>query len=108
MSYFVLRKVHARGKSARASEATAVALAEAAVKGEMEYGPYLEWSDPDARNGFGDDRWTGQLRRAKRFSSFGAALECWKAQSRKRPLRDDGEPNRPMTAFSVSPVEIKS
>jgi hypothetical protein len=101
MSY-VLRQIHPPGLSARADEATTVALASAAVRGQVQYGKYLEWSDPDAIDGLGDDQWTDNLAKAKRFLTFEAAMECWQAQSRVTPLRDDGEPNRPLTAYSVT------
>jgi hypothetical protein len=78
MSY-VIRQIHPPGKSALADEATAVALASAAISNQIEYGDYLEWSDPDALDGRGDDRWTSDLAKAKRFPSFAAACECWKA-----------------------------
>jgi hypothetical protein len=72
----------------------------------MVYGPYLEWADPDARGGFGDDGWTDDIAKAKRFATFSDAVECWKRQSTVRPIRDDGKPNRPLTAFSVYPQEV--
>jgi hypothetical protein len=103
---YVLRQIHPKGKSARANEATAVALTTATLKGELMMGQYLEWSDPNANDGFGDDRWTDDLAKAKKFGSFAEALECWKAESTIRPLRDDGRPNRPMTAYSVMPERI--
>jgi hypothetical protein len=106
MSYYVLRQIHPHGLSARADQSTAAALALAAVEGRVVHGAYLEWSDPNARNGFGDDRWTNKLAKAKRFATFEAAMACWQAQSTKRPLRDDGKPNRPMTAYSVTPERI--
>jgi hypothetical protein len=101
MSY-VIRQIHPPGKSARADEANTVALTKAAALGELVYGDYLEWSDPNANWGRGDDRWTHDLAKAKRFASFEEASKCWKAQSTIRPYRDDGKPNRPMTAYSVS------
>lgn len=108
MTYYVLRQIHPRGMSALAhSHATAVNLALAVVDGTMVHGDYLEWSDPDAKDGFGDDRWTTDLAKAKKFDSFMEAMECWKAQSTVRPLRDDGRPNRPMTAYSVTPEKIE-
>lgn len=106
MTYYVLRQIHPPGKSARADEATAAALAAAAITNSIVQGDYLEWSDPDAKNGRGNERWTAHLAKAKRFATFKDAVACWQAQSRKRPLRDDGRPNRPMTAYSVSPVRI--
>lgn len=107
MIYYVLRQIHPRGLSARADQSTAVALTLAAVEGLVVHGKYLEWSDPNARNGFGDDRWTSKLAKAKKFASFEAAMQCWQAQSSVRPFRDDGKPNRPMTAYSVTPEKIE-
>ena len=53
MTYYVLRQIHPRGMSALAhSHATAVNLALAVVDGTMVHGDYLEWSDPDAKDGF--------------------------------------------------------
>lgn len=103
---FVLRLIRPRGKSARADEATAMALATAAATGEIEYGPYLEWSDPDANGGMGAERWTASLDKAKRFANFNEAMDCWMAQSKTRPFRDDGKPNRPLTAYSIEPQSI--
>jgi hypothetical protein len=106
MSYYVLRQIHPPGKSARANEATAAALAVAAVSNSVVHGKYLEWSDPNAKKGLGDDRWTTNLDKAKKFASFADAMECWRAQSSIRPFRDDGKPNRPMTAYSVTAERI--
>lgn len=106
VSYYVLRKIAPRGKSALAFEATAAALAAALVSGEIVLGQYLAWSDPDAKNGYGDDRWTDDLGNAKKFATFEAAMLCWKAQSTIRPMRNDGKPNQPMTAYSVTPQRI--
>jgi hypothetical protein len=105
--YYVLRKISPPGKSALASEATALALTIAATQNAVVEGDYLEWSDPDARNGMGDDGWTPDLNRAQRFATFSDAMECWKAQSSVRPFRPDGRPNRPMTAYSVMPQRIE-
>jgi hypothetical protein len=41
---------------------------------------------------------------ALRFPTGAAALECWRRQSPTHPFRPDGEPNRPLTAFSVEIV----
>lgn len=106
MSYYILRQIAPPGKSALANEATAAALAVAAATGTITHGAYLEWSDPDAHFGRGDDRWTFDIAKAKRFANFTEAMDCWKAQSTVRPLRPDGRPNRPLTAFSVEPLRI--
>jgi hypothetical protein len=107
MSYYVLRQIYPPGKSARADQATTLALAMAARINAVQYGPYLEWSDPDAKGGMGKDQWTDDPAKAKRFPDFAAAMECWKAQSTIRPFRTDGRPNRPMTAYSVAPIKVE-
>lgn len=40
--------------------------------------------------------------KATRYADAGAAFELWRAVSPNRPRRADGQPNRPMTAFTVS------
>ena len=99
--YFVLRLISPAGKSARADEATLEALTLAAIKGNVVKGPYLEWSDPDANRGMGAECWTDDRKKAQRFATVNEALACWKAQSLVRPIRPDGRPNRPLTAYSI-------
>ena len=103
MMPYVIRQIHPPGKSALAHEATAVALIKTLIDdGGPLLGEYLEWFDVDAKKGFGDDRWTDDSAKALRFDTFTDAATAWKTQSRKRPFRDDGEPNRPLTAYSVT------
>src|SRR5688572_16043371 len=97
---YVLRKINPPGKSAMAHEATTEALTLAAVNGTVQKGDYLEFADPDANNGMGDDRWTDDINKAKKFATFQAATECWQMQSTVQPIRPDGRPNRPLTAWS--------
>jgi hypothetical protein len=99
---YVLRQIKPPGKSALASQATLEALAEATLTNSVEYGEYLEWSDPDADNGLGAERWTDDITKARTFAKFADAMECWMAQSTVRPLRPDRHPNRPLTAWSVT------
>ena len=103
---FVLRQIHPRGMSALADEATTEALMGAYARDEVVHGDYLEWSDPNAKFGMGDEQWTTDLAKAKRFPTFTAAMECWKAQSTLAPMRPDGKPNRPLTAWSVTVQEV--
>jgi hypothetical protein len=73
-------------------------------------GSYLEWSNPNAPMGSNFGGWTPDLRKAKRFASPAAALECWREQRTiDHQVRPDGKPNRPLTAFtvSVSPIGQK-
>lgn len=99
---YVIRQIHPPGKSARADEATTVALIGTLLHGGPVHGDYLEWFDVNAKKGFGDDRWTADVSKALKFKTFADATAAWKMQSKKRPFRDDGEPNRPLTAYSVT------
>ena len=76
-------------------------------------GQYLEWFDLEAHGPMGpyptgQVSFTPTLERALRFDTAALALETWKRQSRKAPLRPDGEPNRPLTAFTMAIVPVKS
>lgn len=42
------------------------------------------------------------------FRDLGAAFRVWKMVSEKVPVRPDGKPNRPMTAFSCQFIAAKS
>ena len=66
----------------------------------VEIGQYLISCDVDAFDGRGDARF-GSLDEALRFEDHRAAFEYWRRQSTVRPLRADGRPNRPLTAFTV-------
>ncbi len=65
-------------------------------------GEYLQAYDPDYANGIGRADWTPDKAQAKRFPDFPAALSEWKRESKVRPLRADGRPNRPLSAFSIT------
>lgn len=62
---------------------------------------WIKSADVEAFDGRGDATLTTDLHEALQFPDAGAALDFWKAQSQIRPLRDDGLPNRPLTAFTV-------
>jgi hypothetical protein len=69
-------------------------------------GEWLSFFDVDAgdayRSGLADC--SPDPARALRFPTIEAATACWQQQSTRIPLRLDGLPNRPLTAFTV---EIK-
>lgn len=65
-------------------------------------GGYLEAFDVDAFNGGGDATFTDDKEKAIKFRDLAHAFETWKTQSKVRPLRADGKPNRPLTAFSIT------
>jgi hypothetical protein len=108
MSMFVIRQTSPMGKSALAHTHTSIEFAAAAVRDRIAIGPYLEWSDPDGRDGLGDDRWTDDPAKAKRFVSQDEAFACWRARSKKNPTRPDGKPNRPLTAYSITIEELET
>lgn len=62
---------------------------------------WLKAGDVEAFDGRGDATLTSNVDEALRFESPVAALMFWRSQSETRPLRDDGQPNRPLTAFTV-------
>jgi hypothetical protein len=64
-------------------------------------GLYLASYDVDAHEGRGEIAWTEDRHSAMIFKDAAAAMAIWQQQSTVTPLRPDGKPNRPMTAFSV-------
>jgi len=74
-----------------------------AIGGRMPPVPtYVKDCDFDADDGRGRIIMTQNRSDAKRFALASEALEYWRTQSKVQPLRDDGRPNRPLTAYSVS------
>lgn len=71
---------------------------------EKNGGKYVESFDPEFMNGLGRVYSTDDIEKAKTFDDFGQAFEFWKTQSKTKPTRPDGKPNRPMTALTI---EIK-
>lgn len=71
--------------------------------GMLADGPaYLKSYDVNANDGRGADEWTMIKAEALRFDDFMAAMAAWKTQSTVRPIRPDGRPNRPLTAYTVT------
>lgn len=68
---------------------------------------YLEQGDVDAHEGRGDALLTGNIDRALEFDTAEKAFAYWKRIPVARPFRPDGEPNRPLTAFTVE-IGMKS
>jgi hypothetical protein len=56
--------------------------------------------------GRGYATFTPKLEEAAKFESLEKALECWQTQSKTRPYREDGKPNRPLTALCMEPQEV--
>lgn len=64
-------------------------------------GMYLLDYRPEAFEGRGSALWTEDRRLAKKFPSTGHAMEYYQQRSIRRPHREDGRPNRPLTAATV-------
>jgi hypothetical protein len=71
-----------------------------------EEGRYLASFDPDAHDGRGSVSTTADQRFALIFHSNRAAFDWWTMQSTVRPFRADGQPNRPLTAYTVEFVKV--
>lgn len=67
---------------------------------------YVRRFDPDANGGLGEVIWTQDVRLAWRFRDQVEAMEYWRQPSTVLPLRPDGKPNRPLTAYSISVIPV--
>jgi len=65
-------------------------------------GMYLRSFDHDAIGGIGHGVFTRHANRAQTFKDQREALAFWHRQSKVRPWRADGKPNKPLTALTVS------
>jgi hypothetical protein len=70
-------------------------------------GQYIVDFDPDYRVDYCSLNTSFEVAKAKQFESGEAAIQFWLQPSKLRPVRPDGKPNRPLTAYSVEilPVE---
>jgi hypothetical protein len=64
-------------------------------------GMYLASFDVEAFEGRGTSAWTEERSEAMIFMDAPSAWDMWRQQSKVMPFREDGKPNRPLTAFSV-------
>lgn len=69
-------------------------------------GLYVLNFDPDARHGLGEMKCTHDLDKALTFANHAAAHAYWTQASKVQPLRPDGKPNRPLTAFNVALIQV--
>lgn len=65
-------------------------------------GQYLSSYDPEAHGGCGFATWTPDPAAAMTFEDASAAFEFSQQVPRCRPVRPDGKPNRPLTAFTIA------
>ena len=64
---------------------------------------YLEAFDVDAAGGRGFSALTADPAKAITWPDMADVLAAWKTQSTVLPLRPDGKPNRPLTAYTIEP-----
>ena len=76
------------------------------TQGPAPLGQYLKAYDPESHGGRGFAEWTKDPGEALTFPDAGAVLQYWRQIPRSKRVRDDGKPNRPLTAFTISPVQI--
>lgn len=69
--------------------------------GKSPVGQFLASYDPEAHGGQGFATWTRNINDALLFTTAIEANRCWTAVPKAMPLRADGHPNRPLTAFNV-------
>ena len=72
------------------------------LSGQPQPGDWLLSYDPEYGGGVGLAGWTPDPSKAMHFEGAIAAMECWRTQSATVPFREDGKPNRPLTAYTVS------
>jgi hypothetical protein len=71
-------------------------------KGDPCIGMYLKSYDPEAHDGGGEAIWTSNKDEAMHFENQMIAWQLWKVVPKARPTREDGKPNRPLTAFTIT------
>lgn len=80
-------------------KAELVRMAVAGVEPEWRY---LESYDVNGDDGRGIVITTDDKSKALRFATTAEAMEAWRMQSTAVPLRHDGRPNRPLTAYHAT------
>lgn len=66
---------------------------------------YLSYYDPDGKPN-GTIRWSADVTQALVFHNVEAALNTLSMQSKRVPLRPDGQPNRPLRAYNVELAQL--
>lgn len=69
-------------------------------------GQYIMSFNPDAHDGRGDVATCMKQGDAKQFNTTAEAHSFWRQQSKVKPLRPDGKPNCPLTAYNVELLPI--
>lgn len=70
-------------------------------------GQFLKAFDEADDGSLSTVEFTANTDNAMKFESLSDAFSFWKTQSTTVPLRPDGEPNRPLTAFNVEVINLE-
>jgi hypothetical protein len=70
-------------------------------------GSYVQEYTADGFEGCGYLKVTADIREAKQYPGIKDVLEEWKRVSTTHPVRLDGKPNRPLSAFTISTVTVE-
>ena len=62
---------------------------------------FLQSCDFEAHGGRGHVEFTKDPAKAMQFNSNPEAFDYWRTTSKTNPVRPDGQPNRPLTAYTV-------
>jgi len=63
---------------------------------------FLKSFDFEHEDGLGYGTFTKDPNKAMRFVNAAEAMQFWNTQSTVRPLREDGKPNKPLTALTIA------
>lgn len=72
----------------------------------MEYDPDQSGVDPNGNPMLAHIACTSDPLQAKRYVDLMALRDDWARVSKTQPIRPDGGPNRPLTAFTITPVQV--
>lgn len=99
----------ARGNGLNGSALVMVVYSYDAIGQELEYDPpvLLERYDPEYADGRGYAWFTRDPAKAQRFASWFEALNTYEAVPKSRPVREDGQPNKPLGSFSVEFLPLR-
>lgn len=71
-----------------------------------EYDPNRDGADPAGTPMLAHIAVTPDRAEAMQFASLEELRKCWLLVDQRNPLRPDGKPNRPLTAFTVAAEEL--
>jgi len=67
---------------------------------------YISAYDVNARGGIGEAEVTLDIEEAILWDTAREVLQAWRTQSTVRPIRGDGQPNRPLSAYTITVLPV--